>query len=314
MRVLVTGASGFVGRHLCASLEALACDIVRCGGPMDGSEYLPIDLADRASLIGALELSQPDAIVHLAGQASGAAALRDPHTTLKINVLGTHNLLEAISSALPGKRPRFVFASTAEVYGARASREMPLAERLALAPNNPYGASKAAAEMVVHAHATTIEPRIIRFFNLIGPGQDERFVVGHFAAKLAAIAAGAPPQLDVGNLDVARDFLDVRDAADAVAALVIAPDVPRILNICSGEATRIRMVLGELIRAAHVPVEVREDPDLVREIDSPLVVGDPQLLHATLAWRPRVTLRASLRAAYDTARAELAARAAKTDA
>ena len=314
MRVLVTGASGFVGRHVCASLVSAGADVVRCGGPHDGPEFVPVDLRDGASLRGALEIAIPDVVVHLAGQASGAAALVNPDETLDLNVMGTQRLLSAIRVALPQKRIRFVFASTAEVYGARTPEEMPLSESLALAPNNPYGASKAAAEMLVHAHASVIDPRIVRFFNLIGPGQDDRFVVGRFAAKLAAIAQGAPAYLGVGNLDVARDFLDVRDAADALCALVLADETPRVLNICSGEATRIRMVLGELIRAAHVPVEVREDQSLVRGVDTPLVVGDPARLHATLSWRPRFTLRASLRDAYTAARTDIGPGTAKADA
>ena len=314
MRVLVTGASGFVGRNVCAALNADGCDVVPCGGPNDGPDFVPMDLRDAASLRAALELTNPDVVVHLAGQASGAVALRDPEDTLDLNVMGTQRLLGAIKDALPEKRIRFVFASTAEVYGTRNPEEMPLVETLALAPNNPYGASKAAAEMLVHASASVVDAHIVRFFNLIGPGQDDRFVVGRFAAKLAAIANGAPPQLGVGNLDVARDFLDVRDAADAVCALVKAHEMPRVLNICSGEATRIRMVLGELIRAAHVPVEVWEDPSLMRGVDTPLVVGDPSRLHATLDWRPRFTLRASLRDAYAAARTDIGPATAKADA
>ena len=144
---------------------------------------------------------------------------------------------------------------------------------------------------------------IARSFNHIGPGQRERFVVASFAAQLARIAAGAPPRLLVGNLEAARDFLDVRDVVAAYVALARDGERGEAYNVCSGRAVTIRDVLRELIGIAGVPVEVREDPQRLRPSEIPVSVGSPQKLRARTGWEPRIALVQSLRDVYEAARA-----------
>lgn len=143
---------------------------------------------------------------------------------------------------------------------------------------------------------------VTRAFNHIGAGQSDRFVVASLAAQLARIAEGAAAQLYVGNLETARDFLDVRDVAGAYVALARGGASGEIYNVCSGTAVSIRDILGELIRIARVPVEVREDPARVRSADVPLSVGDPSKLRTRTGWQPQIPLVRSLRETYQAVR------------
>jgi GDP-4-dehydro-6-deoxy-D-mannose reductase len=303
MRALVTGATGFVGGYLLEALRRDGADVFACGGPRDTTADFTIDLNDVRTLQSALEAFRPSVVFHLAAQAFVPDALATPLQTYETNAMGTARLLEAVRAYPGGIRPRVVFTSSAEVYGPRDAREYPLHERLDLRPANPYGASKAAAEAILLGDVRSFGTDVViaRAFNHIGPGQDERFVVASLAAQLARISAGAPPQLHVGNLEAARDFLDVRDVVAAYIALARDGERGEIYNVCGGAAVTIRDVLGELIRIARVPVEVREDPKRVRSAEVPLSVGSPEKLRARTAWAPQIPLVRSLRDIYDAA-------------
>ncbi len=302
MRALVTGAGGFVGPYLLAALRAEGAEVV---------DY-HVDVNDIATLRAALEASRPSVVFHLAAQTFVPEALRTPLPTYETNAMGTARLAEAVRAYSGGVPPRIVFASSAEVYGARDAGEYPLVETLDLRPANPYGASKAAAEAILLGEASSfgLEVVITRAFNHIGPGQDVRFVVASSAAQLARIAAGGPPLLLVGNLETARDFLDVRDVVRAYVALAREGESGQIYNVCSGRAVAIRDVLRELIAIARVPVEVREDPARTRGADIPLSVGDPAKLRAKTGWEPHIPLVRSLRDVYAAAQKRLARAAA----
>src|SRR5579871_3910556 len=242
MRALVTGAGGFVGRHLVETLRRDGAEVFACGGPNDGAEYVRIDVADMASLRSALDTARPDVVFHLAAQTFVPESLQSPLEVYEVNAVGSARLAQAVREyAANGSPPRIVFASSAEVYGARAPSEYPLRESLNLRPATPYGASKAAAEAMLLAAARSFSLDVVvgRFFNTIGPGQSERFVVASLAAQLAGIAAGGPPELRVGNLAAARDFIDVRDAVAAYAALARDGEGGEIYNVCSGAAVSI---------------------------------------------------------------------------
>lgn len=302
MRALVTGATGFVGRHVVDALRARGHETIAAGGPDDTSGALPIDLADEQSLHAAFDVSQPDAVFHLAAQAFVPLSIEDPLETYRANVLGTANVLHALRDAQRrfARSIRLLFISSAEVYGAQPPEAMPLAETRAPNPVNPYAASKAAAEALVlgEARAFGVQAIITRAFNHIGPGQNERFVVPSLAAQLAAIASGGEPVLLVGNLQAKRDFLDVRDVALAYVLLAEHGTPGETYNVCSGTAVSIRDVLGELIRIAHVAVEVREDPARMRPVDVPVLFGDNAKLRAAVEWKPQYTLHRSLQDVY----------------
>lgn len=302
MRVLVTGATGFVGRHVLRALAGHGHEPVCAGAPGDAAADLVLDVRDSGTLEAALAATQPDAVVHLAGIAFVPVALRDPLSALDVNALGTARLLEAVRAA--GRPVRVLVVSSAEVYGAQPPEAMPLPESTELRPANPYAASKVAAEACARAWAASYGLDVVtaRPFNHIGPGQDPRFAVPSFAGQLAAIAAGGPPVLHVGNLEARRDFLDVRDVAEAYVALLANGRPGEVYNICSGRAVAIREVLRLLISLAGVPVEVRNDPERMRPSDVPVFVGDATRLRETTGWEPRIPLEASLAAVYADAR------------
>jgi GDP-4-dehydro-6-deoxy-D-mannose reductase len=303
MRALVTGATGFVGQYLVERLSSGDSEVFAAGGPRDRS-HCPIDLLDLDTLHAAFDLAQPGVVYHLAAQAFVPQSLQAPAETYAVNVTGTANVLAALRAWRDrAKRDvRLVFVSSAEVYGAQAPEAMPLDESRPPSPSNPYAASKAAAEAIVLGEVRSfgVDAVITRAFNHIGPGQNERFMVPSFAAQLAAIARGAEPVLHVGNLQARRDFLDVRDVVEAYAALAVRGESGQIYNVCSGSAISVRDILGELIRIAHVPVEVREDPERMRPADVPILCGSNEKLRAAAGWSPRIPLRQTLQDVYNS--------------
>ena len=305
MRVLVTGATGFAGRHLTATLVAAGHEPLGFGGPHDAPPAL--DLLDADAVRAAVAGARPDAVVHLAGQAFVPPSIADPLPTLAVNATGTAHVLEAVRAL--GGRVRTLIVSSAEVYGRQRPERMPLDETVPLRPDNPYAASKVAVETyaAVWSRCYGLDVVIARPFNHIGPGQDARFVVPSFAHQLAGIAAGAPPQLSVGNLAAQRDFLDVRDVTAAYLALLENGRSGEVYNVCSGHAVAIQEVLRQLITIAHVPVEVRDDPARMRPSDVPLLCGDAAKLRSETGWQPAMTLAASLRDIYADARERVAA-------
>ena len=309
MRVLITGAGGFVGGHLTAALRARGHDVVAADrAPRDDDENtLPLDVTDPLGVRGAVELAQPDAIAHLAAQAFVPASLADPEGTFDVNATGTLRLLDAVRAFADagGRPPRVLVVSSGDVYGAQPPQALPLRETTAPLPRSPYAASKVAAEALALAYARSygVDAVVSRAFNHIGAGQDERFAVVAFALQIARVAAGGAPRMLVGNLDASRDFLDVRDVCDAYVLLLEGGGTAgEIYNVASGTATTMREILRRLIELARVPVEVREDPERLRPADVPVSAGDASKLREATGWTPRIPLAAALRAVYDDAR------------
>ncbi|HTA37860.1 MAG TPA: GDP-mannose 4,6-dehydratase [Candidatus Acidoferrales bacterium] len=304
MRALVTGASGFVGSYLLAALRGRGDEVLACGGMRDKGEFFPLELCDLDAVRAAIDLARPDVIYHLAAQTFVPDSLASPTRTYEVNVVGTATLTQAVRdyAATGARAPRIVFTSSSEVYGRREAGDFPLGEALDLRPNNPYAASKAAAEAILLAESRCFRMDVIvaRAFNHIGPGQSDRFVVASMAAQLARAALEKTPLL-VGNLEASRDFLDVRDVVAAYLLLAQRGERGEVYNVCSGNPVKIREILGELIRIAHVPVEVREDPSRMRPLDTPLFVGDNRKLRDATGWTPEVPLRHSLRDVYESA-------------
>ena len=298
-RIMITGAQGFVGGYLRAALAARhpeASVIAFAAAAETEPGFAAVDLLDRAGLDAAVAQAAPDVVVHLAAQSSVARTARDADATFAVNLGGSLNLASAIARHAP--HATLLFASSSEVYGASFLGGC-VTEASPTMPMNAYAKSKRLAEemfaAVLPASATLV---VARPFNHTGAGQREDFVLPSFAGQVARIEAGLqPPRLLVGNIDVKRDFLDVRDVVDGYLALLEA--VPRLpsrftCNIASGEARPIRDLIGRLRDLSHTPFEVEVDPLLLRPVDLPIAAGDANLLRAVTGWRPEIAMEQTL--------------------
>ncbi len=292
MRILVTGAGGFVGRHLLAELAERYPDATLLAPPSEA-----LDITDAAALDSAIARMQPQACIHLAGIAAVSDARADPARAWRVNLHGTLHLARAILRHAPSCR--LVHASSADIYGASFRAGVALDERAPAAPLNVYGSTKAAADLALGAMAQE-GLRVVRLrpFNHTGPGQSDRFVVPAFARQVMRIAAGLQdPVLAVGDLSPLRDFIDVRDVCAAYAAclrpdLDIAPGT--ILNIASGQPRRIGDVLQSLMDLAGVAARVETTGHLLRAADIPFAAGHADAARALLGWTPSIPFSLTL--------------------
>ena len=218
--------------------------------------------------------------------------------TYEANVIGTARIARAIArhTKTTGERPRLIFASSGEVYGSVPADSLPIDEAMTMNPNNPYAASKAAAELLLLGEHRSFGLDVVigRAFNAIGPGQSTRFAIADFAAQLIEIRNGAPARLTVGNLDAQRDFLDVRDVASAYVALAQRGAAGGTYNICSGVPRSVRSLLDELISLADVRIEIISDSVRMRPSETPAMFGSNVKLRSETGWLPVRSLTSSL--------------------
>jgi GDP-4-dehydro-6-deoxy-D-mannose reductase len=307
VRVLVTGADGFVGRHLVAHLIEAGDEVVEAVGPhvAAAGSAAPLDIRDRAAVAALIDRVQPEAIYHLAAVAYGPDAGADPRGALDITVGGTINVLEAASRGTAS--PTVLVPGSSEVYG--SPQVDVISEATPIRPVNLYGATKAAQEAVALAyHASAGLPVIAtRSFNHIGPGQRDSFAVPSFARQLREIANGKRDELLVGNLEPVRDFTDVRDVVVAYRSLVVGGHAGQPINVASGQGISMRAMLDRLIMISGLDIRVRSDPDRVRPQDPSRLVGDATRLRQLTGWRPRRTLDETLTDVWTDAQARFAA-------
>lgn len=292
MRVLVTGANGFVGGHLLSVLSGHDVEITAVSRE-------DLDVCDASEVDALVRSARPERVFHLAAQASVAQSFREPVRTFQINALGTLNLLEAMRTHVPDSR--LLVASSADTYGRVEPHEIPVHEDVPQRPVSPYAASKVAQESVAlqYARAYGMHVLVTRSFNAIGPGQSTDFAFPSFAAQIARGAAqGTDVCLRVGNLEVERDFVDVRDVVRAQVMLLDGNAAGQTFNICSGSSVRLRDALDVLIAESGQRVRVEVDPALLRPVDVPRMAGDNRKICATVPWSATIPLSQSLRDLY----------------
>lgn len=294
-KLYITGANGFVGRHL-------AVIVAEGGFGACVLHEMPsgLDIRDGKALHASIASVQPDWVIHLAARSFVPDSFADPRETLDVNLFGTLSLLCALREMK--FQGRVLYVSSGDVYGTVPEAALPVTESRWPEPRNPYAVSKASAEtLCLQFHRSEqLDVMVARPFNHIGPGQSERFVVPALARQVALIAAGLQdPILMVGDIDVTRDFSDVRDVVGAYAALLCRGQGGQTYNVCSGREVTIRSILQTLCTLAQVNPVVVQDSARLRPSEQRRMVADCQRLRQDTGWEPVIPLETSLQQILD---------------
>jgi GDP-6-deoxy-D-talose 4-dehydrogenase len=288
-RVLVTGHRGFTGRYVTAALRDAGYEAVglveRCDDPSSPN----VDLLDRASVARAVGEARPDAVIHLA--AIAFVAHGDAEEMYRTNVVGSRHLMEALANL--SSVPRAVLlASSANVYG-NSDVEL-LDESVLPSPANDYAVSKLAMEYMSRLWSDRLPIVVARPFNYTGVGQAENFllpkIVSHFQRGERVI--------ELGNINVARDFQDVRFVADAYVRLLDAQAAGQTVNLCSGTSVSLLEVIGMMQEIAGYKIDVRVNPAFVRGNEVARLTGDNTRLRELIGPLDIISLRATLEWMY----------------
>lgn len=285
-RVLLTGASGFVGSHVRERMDCIPL------GPLDE----PTDLRDFAAVRAAVAEVKAERVIHLAAQAFVPRSFEQPQETFDVNFTGTLHLLQALEAC--GFKGRMLYVGSGDVYGLVPEAELPITESQPLRPRNPYAVSKVAAEALCYQWSQTgpFEIVMARPLNHIGARQTPAFAVANFASQIAAIRSGGrPPRLVVGDIDVTRDYLDVRDVVRAYELLLQEGRNGEVYNICSGVERTLRSILDAMVRLAGVEVTIESDPRRMRPSEQRRMRGSYGKLHQATGWQPQTPWEVTLR-------------------
>lgn len=299
MRVLVTGAGGFVGRHLMHHLEESGDDAIATDRSIDG-----VDVSDAIALTELFSKVRPEVVYHLAGASDVGGSWQTPQATFRANAEGTLNILWAAREAGVG---RVLTIGSADVYGKVSAEDLPITESLALSPVSPYAASKVSADYVaVQAHLGYGQDVVrARPFNHLGPGQTDRFVAPALAKRIATNELDGTDVVSVGNLSPERDFTDVRDVVRAYRLLIERGHGGEVYNVCSGRAIAVQQLAEHLISLANTPMSLVADPALQRPVDIPVLLGDNSRIRAHTGWEPQIPLEQTLADLLDDQRRQV---------
>jgi GDP-4-dehydro-6-deoxy-D-mannose reductase len=312
VRVLITGGDGFVApfaaraiKHTLSGARVLLTSR-QTQMPLVGCESAILDILDKRGVAQILQDYRPTHILHLAGIASRGEAEANPSAAWNVNVSATLNLAENLRLTCAGSS--FIFASSNVVYS--DDHTGLISESNMIGPRGVYASTKAAADLALGALASDTL-RIIRFrpFNHTGPGQTAAYAFGSFAEQIAAIEVGdCEPIMKVGNLSVRRDFLDVRDVANAYAqGIAIAQDLPpdSVFNLASGVPRAIGELLDVMLSYARVRIAKHVNPTLQRGNEIEVIAGDSCAARSILKWNPEIPIEETLLEMVDRARANL---------
>jgi GDP-4-dehydro-6-deoxy-D-mannose reductase len=304
-RALVTGCNGFVGRALVGRLvsagyEVWGVDRSDADPLFKGKRYLRGDLNDGEFVASVLDDSSPACIVHLAAQSSVAKSFDEPTTTLQDGTAPALHILEHVRRAQGSVRVLLI--GSADEYGSVSPAQIPVREDIPVNPESPYALAKAIQNHYgrMYAKLYRVDAMMTRSFNHTGPGQRDVFVLSSFAKQVAEIRRGQrQAEIEVGNLDVRRDFLDVRDVCDAYVVLLKKGRMGETYNVCSGQSYRVGDLLRELCALAGVHVAIRVDVARLRPVDTPELRGDPSKMSQHTGWTVKVPIQETLKSLLD---------------
>jgi GDP-4-dehydro-6-deoxy-D-mannose reductase len=291
MNILLSGYSGFVGSYL-SSLPNVVLLKDKLGNR--------VDINDKQAIKTAIDQLSFDAVIHLAAQSFVPLSFEDPSKTFQTNFFGTLNFLEALSEA--NFKGRFLYVGSSDCYGPVNEKDLPIKEILPLNPQNPYSASKTAAEALCLDLSKTAPFEIIatRPFNHIGAGQDERFAVSNFAKQVIEVKLGIKkPLIEVGDLKVSRDFLDVQDVIDAYLLILKHGRNGQVYNICSSVERTLESVLDELLLLKNIKAEIGVINGRLRGKEQARVCGSFEKLNKDTSWYPQIPFETTLNSILD---------------
>ncbi len=306
-RAFVTGLTGFVGRHLRALLEAEGWEVVGTSypdRPREADKVFFLDLRRESDVRQAVKDVRPRRVFHLAALSNVQQSWEKRTETLETNLMGTYNLLEAVRREAP--ESRVLVVSSSDVYGLHGLREVRLREDHPTQAVSPYAFTKVCGEVLAgfYARIERLDVVVARPFPHTGPGQSPDFVCSDWASQIARIErSGAPAVIKVGNVEVERDFLDVRDVVRAYQGLLDKGRSGEVYNVASGHAVSLRWILDSLLAHAACPIKVEPDPAKFRKADIPSLAGDSEKIRNETGWEPRIPLGRTLRDLLEDRRA-----------
>lgn len=286
MSTLLVGGSGFVGKHLQNYLQhTVSIDV----------QDKTVDLRNSEQTQSVIAKIKPDYVIHLAAITSIQESFKDPYETFNINFLGTLNLLKALEAI--GFNGRMLYVSSGEVYGPIKQDDLPAREDMLLKPTSPYDVSKIAAEALCYQWSQTnnFDIIIVRPFNHIGPGQSIRFAIPDFAKQVIEIELGLrEPILSVGDVNVSRDFTDVRDVVTAYDLLLKHGKNGAIYNVCSGKEYNISSIIQDMLEIVGIKVEIRQEDTRLRPIEKRRIFGSYNKIFKDTGWQPKISMKHTL--------------------
>lgn len=290
MKVLITGGKGFIGSHVTKKLIEKGHEVIigTRRSPVNSNEFF-FELNSLQKIEENLKEINPQAIIHLSAKASVGGSFAAPFETYESNIQESINLLKVISKDF--KNIRTIIASSAEVY---KSSENALSETSVLDPVSPYGYTKNFIDYF--SRFLNLNLVVTRLFNSIGPGQSDTYVMSNFAKQIVEMKLGIRDKiLKVGNIEVQRDFLDVRDVAEAYSLLLLGTEKNEAYNICSGNSLRISEVVNFMIDFMGVTgVKIEVDPKRLRSSEIQKIQGSYEKINKAYGWSPSITLRQTI--------------------
>lgn len=302
-RVFITGATGFAGRHLLAQLLPSENIVYGTSYPQpprsDEPNIFPLDLRSERDVFDGVKRAAPDWVFHLAAVSNVGYSWTNKKETLETNVVGTFHLFEALKKFVP--EARVLFVSSSDIYGfppgAETAGPPAFSEADAFHLASPYALSKYEGELMAgfYSRFEGLDIVIVRPFPHTGPGQSAEFVCSDWARQVIRIDRSAQdPVIRVGNLDIQRDFTDVRDTVRAYVLLLQKGRKGDVYNVCRGRGVALREILDILLSFSPRTVRIEKDPERQRKVDIPSLVGDNRKVRAETGWEPQIPLRKTL--------------------
>jgi GDP-4-dehydro-6-deoxy-D-mannose reductase len=303
LRVFVTGATGFVGKHFLDLLKKKEAEIFGFCYPDEPKpdqltsrcKIHKIDIRSDKNIEEFIKISKPDYILHLAAVSNVGQSWGKRKETFEVNIIGTLNLLEAVRKHVSGAK--ILFISSSEVYGIPEEKTKLLKETDSVQPVSPYAFTKLNGERLCQFYTQIEDLDIVtaRSFPHTGPGQSPDFVCSDWANQIARIEKGlSSPLIKVGNLEVKRDFLDVRDVVKAYFSLMKKGNKGQVYNVSSSQSISLKKVLNVFLESSNVEIDVEIDQSKMRKADIPVLTGDNQKIQKELSWTPKIPIKKTL--------------------